>query len=146
MFHIFGIGPDHMAFYLSPALGTDIVEWSISDNVIKNIYQWNGRNTYYIFYAHGIDKSAYLFYVDIEVNEISYIYFKLLYLELTKQSFVSKQSSEAVFPIPALDLVVTAHYIHHDNLQTPEFKSFIDSFPSWSHVTPWMSSYESWQY
>lgn len=65
-----------MAFYLAPALGTEIVEWSISERVIKNVYQWNGRNTYYIFYAHGIDKSAYAFYIDIEVTII--IIFKKL--------------------------------------------------------------------
>lgn len=45
----------------------------------------------------------------------------------------------------SLDIVVTGQYVHYDETQTSEFKTFLNSFPDYVHITPWMSTYESYQ-
>lgn len=45
----------------------------------------------------------------------------------------------------SLDIVITGQYVHYDETQTSEFKAFLNSFPDYVHITPWMSTYESYQ-
>lgn len=45
----------------------------------------------------------------------------------------------------SLDIAIIGHYVHYDETQTPEFKAFLNSFPDYEHITPWMSTYESYQ-
>lgn len=139
----FRIGPDHMAFYLSPALGTEIFEWSISEAVVRSVYQWNGRSTYYIFFSYAVDTSAYRFSIDlVKVRWIT----RLKSLKIQNKIQLFFQTTEMDYPVPALDVVVTTHYIHHEQMFTQQFQTFVESFPKWAHVTPWISTYEAWEY
>lgn len=113
-------GPDHMAIFLSPSHESEVINWSFADEIVPNGFGWDNRITYFIFFAYAIDNSAYDFFVDIRTDDD--------------------------FTVPSLDIAITGQYLHHDQLQTDEFRNFVSSFPTWAHVTPWMSSYEGFQY
>lgn len=52
---------------LSPVAGSEIVDWSVSERVVRNFYQWNGRYTYFVYLTFSVDSSPYVFHIDIEV-------------------------------------------------------------------------------
>lgn len=63
-------GPDHMGILISPMHGTSIQYWSFNQGIIPSQFNFNGRETFFVYFAYAVDSSAYSFFVDIEVNTI----------------------------------------------------------------------------
>lgn len=47
--------------------------------------------------------------------------------------------------LPSIEITVIGHY-NHDNEKTAEFEEFLNNFPKWAHITPWMCLYNSFVY
>lgn len=47
--------------------------------------------------------------------------------------------------MPSIEITVVGHY-NQDMVKTDEFEEFLNTFPDWSHVTPWVCSYDSFIY
>ncbi|CAH1280027.1 unnamed protein product [Diabrotica balteata] len=111
-------GPTHIGVMISPVLGVEITDWSIPTQEPLAGPLWNGRKTYFIYYAYGLEPVPITVTIDFKVP------------------------SEHKGPI--MDLAVTSHYLFGPGKATKEFKKFINEFPSWTAINYWTASYESW--
>ncbi|KAG4071651.1 hypothetical protein HA402_011805 [Bradysia odoriphaga] len=110
-------GPDRVAIFLRALNGSEILDWSFSTSLPKKVSEFQNGPLYFIFIGHGKVNLEYNFFIDIQrANPIQ----------------------------PSIALTTVGHYTHHDEYQTAEFQNFINSFPPWAHVTPWMCSYTSY--
>lgn len=114
-------GSDHMDVFISPLVGSQLVNWTISATPYPYTSLYNNRANYFIFFGSGKQTQAsYNFSLDVQTN--------------------------VALDQPSIEIVSVGHWVHNDADQTPEFRKFLASFPKWAHVTPWMSSYENWKY
>ncbi|KAG4075302.1 hypothetical protein HA402_003093 [Bradysia odoriphaga] len=115
------IAPDHMVMAISPLPGHEMLDWSLLDFVPSNVQIWNSnvgdRPTYFVQSAFG--SGIMIFTLDIQIE--------------------SGQNITA----PSFDIAVIGHYNHYNDYETDEFREFIQTFPEWAHITPWISSYNS---
>lgn len=44
---------------------------------------------------------------------------------------------------PSFDIAIVGHYNHFAEYETIAFQEFKESFPEYTHITPWLSSYNS---
>ncbi|XP_067137078.1 endoplasmic reticulum metallopeptidase 1-like [Centruroides vittatus] len=113
-------GPSHMGIVLCPYQRISIVKWSFGDDKPFAGPKWQGRPTYFIFYSYGENSPPWEFWVDFSVPP-----------DYPKQSAV-------------VDVAFASHFLHgHDSVTAP-FKEFLDKMPSWVHITPWTSTYDSY--
>lgn len=63
----FILGPAHIGVMISPVQGVEINQWSIPTPEPLAGPLWNGRNTYFIFYAYGLDPVPLAFWIDFKV-------------------------------------------------------------------------------
>lgn len=61
-------GPDHMGIFISPMHGSSIQQWSFNQNITPSKFNFDGRETFFVYFAYSVDSSAYSFFIDIEVN------------------------------------------------------------------------------
>lgn len=112
-------GVDSMGIFISPMPGIEIEKWSFYDEVIDTGFDWQGRPTYVINYNAGVH-SPITFWLDLNVP----------------QGWTGKM----------MDIAVIAQFTHHEEERTKDFKDFINSFPEWTHVTAWVSSYNKFEF
>ncbi|KAK9707901.1 Peptidase family M28 [Popillia japonica] len=111
-------GPSHMGFMLSPASGVELHSWSLPSKPLVTAVPWNNRKTYFVFYSTGYESVP---------------------LKLSMNFTVPKQHKG-----PIADVAVTGHHFFGVSKTSSDFQKLIDKFPSWTAVTSWSSSYESW--
>lgn len=111
-------GPAHIGVMISPAQGVEVESWSIPTPHPLAGPQWNGRNTYFIYYAYGLDPVPLSFSIDFKIPP--------------------GHSG------PIMDLAVTSHYLFGEGKASKDLKDLVSQFPSWAAVTYWTASYESW--
>lgn len=113
-----------MGVFLSPAHNMHMVNWTYLDGQVPEsgpLWQ-EDRKTYFIFFNYG---------------------FEML------QSFkfsVTIYSEETVQPDKWVDIALVSHYLFHQEQRTAAFQEFIDTFPDFTYVQAWSSTYESWQF
>ncbi|GAB0100844.1 endoplasmic reticulum metallopeptidase 1 [Sergentomyia squamirostris] len=113
-------GPNHMGIFLAPRRGLEMVHWTLLDHVPITGPRWHERDTYFVFLSYGLN------------------YFRHLEFNVTLQA--SEIFREGV---QNLDIVLTTHYLFHDDQRTTEFQELMEKFPPWCYVQGTMSSYES---
>lgn len=111
-------GPTHVGVMISPSSGVEIKEWSIPTPEPLAGPKWNNRNTYFIYYAYGLEPVPFKFWIDFKIPP--------------------SHSG------PVMDFAVTSHYLFGEGKASKEFKQFVNQFPDWSAVTYWTATYESW--
>lgn len=108
-------GPDHMGLFISPMWDGEIVNWSYSTKMPYTGSQWRGKDVHFVAYYYGsFDDTGFDFHFDIET-------------EATGPSFY---------------ISLYGHYMTSPNGE--EFDKFLGTFPEWSVVYNWMSSYKSY--
>uniref|UniRef100_A0A7G3AHA1 FXNA-like protease n=1 Tax=Lutzomyia longipalpis TaxID=7200 RepID=A0A7G3AHA1_LUTLO len=113
-------GPTHMGIFLSPGHGMEMIQWSLLDHVPTSGPRWHERETYFVFLSYGFN------------------YFRRLEFNVTLQATeIFREGAQSI------DIVLTTHYLFHEEHRTPEFVEFIEKFPPWCYVQGTMSSYES---
>ncbi|GAB6026090.1 hypothetical protein CHUAL_012293 [Chamberlinius hualienensis] len=117
-------GPSHMAMYMSPASGVDIIGWSFGDGKPFPSLTWADRPTYFIYYSQGEAAVPWTFSIDLKVP-------------------LDHPKGGAVFNIAAV-----AHYINEpgEDSLTPELKQFVERLPEWTYSMKWPATYEAWVY
>ncbi|XP_060528863.1 endoplasmic reticulum metallopeptidase 1-like [Cylas formicarius] len=111
-------GPTHIGVMFSPVRGVKILNWSLPPDHPLAGPSWQGRDTYFIYYAYGLDPVPLNFSIDFEIppDHIG----------------------------PVMDLAVTSHYLFGKGKTSKHLSDLVVQFPSWSAVTYWTASYESW--
>lgn len=111
-------GPTHIGVMISPVSGVEIESWSLPTDEPLAGPLWNGRKTYFIYYAYGLEPVPLVFSID----------------------FITPKNHKQ----PTMDLAVTSHYLFGPGKASKEFKHLINQFPSWTAINYWTASYESW--
>ncbi|EZA53278.1 Endoplasmic reticulum metallopeptidase [Ooceraea biroi] len=112
-------GPDHMGIILSPYKGVHLKKWSVIDGKPLESPMWNGRKTYFIYYACASDCVPYTFSIELNVP--------------------------AAQKGPCLSIALAGHFLHGEHQRSLRFKKFLAQFPSWTVLTPWTALYTSWE-
>lgn len=112
-------GPSHMGVLISPVIGVEIDNWSLPTDGPLAGPVWNGRNTYFVYYAYGLEPKPFVFSIDFKVPKNH--------------------------KGPIIDLAVNSHYLFGPGKVTKELKQLVNQFPSWTAVTHWTASYDSWK-
>ena len=47
---------------------------------------------------------------------------------------------------PLLDMAVTGHIVHGNEMKSAEFKRFLAQFPEWSYPVGWTASYKNFKF
>lgn len=116
--HILVTGPDHITITMSLREGVKLLKWSFDEFEPLEAAPWQGRQTYMVYFSHGVVGATLEFDLDLEVSK--------------------------EFPEALLDVAVVGHYMHDQAYRTDEFQNFLAKFPDWAHVTPWTVTYKSW--
>nr|XP_023012163.1 endoplasmic reticulum metallopeptidase 1-like [Leptinotarsa decemlineata] len=111
-------GPPHLGIIISPVQGVELESWSLKTDELLAGPLWNGRKTYFIYYAHGLDAVPFVLSLNFKIPEDH--------------------------KGPTMDLAITSHYLFGPGKASKEFQHFVAQFPSWTTVTHWTASYESW--
>lgn len=83
-------GPDHIGVMLSPFPGVALDRWSLDDQEPLAGPKWNGRDTYFIYYAYASEPKPLTFSFDLKVSKkycLSYLLenrLRKLSLQLTR--------------------------------------------------------------
>lgn len=116
-----------MGVFLSPAENMQLVHWTYLEGVIpESGPRWqNDRPTYFIFFNYGLDlPSHFQFSVTIYAHDAE----------------GAKAADKWV------DIALVSHYLFHQEQRTAAFQELIETFPAWTYVQAWTSTYESWQF
>ncbi|EFA07296.2 endoplasmic reticulum metallopeptidase 1 isoform X1 [Tribolium castaneum] len=111
-------GPTHIDVMISPTLGVELTQWSLNSKKPLAGPLWNGRNTYFIYYAYGLKRVPLRFSMDFKIP--------------------------ATHSGPVMDLAVSSQFLFEPGKSTKQFREFVAKFPSWTAVSYWTATYESW--
>ncbi|KAF5299923.1 hypothetical protein FQR65_LT09318 [Abscondita terminalis] len=110
-------GPFHMGIMISPTLGVELDSWSIVEGKpLAAAPLWNNRRTYFIYYCYAGDPAPLQFSMDFKIP--------------------STHSG------PIIDIGLISHYQFEQ--VAPEFSELMEKFPSWTTLTYWTSTVETW--
>lgn len=111
-------GSNHIGIMISPVSGIDLKSWSLNSKYPLAGPKWNGRETYFIYYAHGLTPKPLNFSIDLKIpsNYTGYV----------------------------IDLAISTHNLFGEGKESKPLQKFISRFPPWTTVTSWTATYESW--
>ncbi|KAF5280389.1 hypothetical protein FQR65_LT03198 [Abscondita terminalis] len=120
-FNFSATGPSHINIVVSARQNAKFIATSLVDKLPSNVIMWNDKPTYVILHTWGLESTPLLFTLDFEV---------LTNLE------------EKI-----LDIAISGRCMHdRTNVKTPQFVQFLNEFPEWADVAPYLATYESWVY
>ncbi|XP_055702540.1 endoplasmic reticulum metallopeptidase 1-like isoform X2 [Phlebotomus papatasi] len=116
-------GPSRMAIYIAPAKGLKITNWSFH----PDIPQWRipgmpDRTGYFIARTAGKTNRPYSFWIELDTP------------------------TDWPENTPQVSIGIVGHFTYHDEQITQDFRRFLDSFPDWAEVTPWMVGYRVYEF
>lgn len=117
-FEIIVHGPSHMGVMISPVNTVELYDWNLESRPLVTATPWQDRKTYFIFFAYGQSPVPF---------------------NLTLHFKIPKTYNGPVF-----DFAVTSHYFFGPSKSTLLFRNFVKQFPSWTVVSYWTATYESW--
>ena len=103
---------------ISPMEDAEIANWSLMEYVKGTETIYDEKTYYFILYNSGNPSNGSEFWIDVQTN-------------LTSTD-------------PILNIVYYGRFVYHEDYFTKEFKSFLKSFPDWAHISPEISSYQSY--
>lgn len=106
-------GPDHIQLIVWPKPGVKLVSWSFGDDPPSNTAMWDTRPVYVISCVRGLHPASLEVHFDLQ--------------------------TEGEVQVPLAVFVAIGQYLHDERHFTSEMNTFLTKFPSWSHVTPWVS-------
>jgi len=111
-------GPDHITFLLSLYDNIKLKDWSLSTSEPLKGPLWNGRPTYFVYYACANDIIPWDFWIDLEVPK----------------DHVG----------PQIEIGLSGHLVHGPKQYTSKLKKFLNQLPQWTTTTGWTSAYKSY--
>ena len=61
-------GPDHIGVMISPVSGVTLKGWSLDERPPLAGPKWNGRDTFFVYYAYASDPEPWTFTIDLQVG------------------------------------------------------------------------------
>uniref|UniRef100_A0A1A9W2G4 FXNA-like protease n=1 Tax=Glossina brevipalpis TaxID=37001 RepID=A0A1A9W2G4_9MUSC len=116
-FNMMLTSPDHTGIFLRPVNGGNISNWSFHEGPLR----MNWPSPYFIYFSYGIITSPLEFWLEVE-------------------------NSLGNWSRPAFEIGISAHWIHHNEIQTEDFKEFLASLPTYVDAIAWPASYDTWYY
>ena len=113
-------GPDHMTLLVTPNEGNQLVQWSVTDEPPSGQQDYDGRMTFYTYYAHGFHAKPWDFWLEFEVS--------------------GEREDESI-----ADVAVAGHYLHGPLSTTKWMQKIVREFPSWVVDVAFVSSYDVWR-
>ncbi|XP_021931492.1 endoplasmic reticulum metallopeptidase 1-like [Zootermopsis nevadensis] len=113
-------GPDHIGVMLSPVPGVTLDHWSLDDQEPLAGPKWNGRDTYFVYYAYASEPKPLTFSFDLKGPRLS--------------------------NRTTVDVAVSSHFMHGPAKSGVRFRRFLSQFPPWTDVTAWTATYASWKF
>lgn len=113
-------GPDHMTLYITPNERSRLVGWSLTEQGPAGQPDYDGRMTYFIYYAHGFYADGWTFWLDFDAS--------------------SRKDTDAI-----ADIALAAHFVHGPLSMTKFMNTVIAEFPAWVTDVAWVSSYDVWK-
>ena len=113
-------GPDHMSLLVTPNNENRLVKWSITKEPPMGQEDYDGRVTFYTYFAHGFYAKPWEFWLDFEVNA-----------EAEDGSIC--------------DIAVAGHFLHGPLSMTKWMQKIIGEFPPWVVDVAFVSSYDAWR-
>lgn len=116
-------GPSRMAIYIAPAKGLKITNWSFHpDTPQVRIPGMPDRSGYFIARTAGKINRPYSFWFELDTP------------------------SDWPENTPQVTIGIVGHFTYHDEQITQDFRRFLNSFPDWAEVTPWMVGYRVYDF
>ncbi|XP_057299821.1 endoplasmic reticulum metallopeptidase 1-like [Hydractinia symbiolongicarpus] len=112
-------GPDHMNLFLTLKPNTTLSDWSMykaEDGHIYSMEDFNGGETYIVFFSHGYYSDDWKFWLEFK-----------------------RQSQDGYLA----ELGIARHYLHGKEARTPFLNSAIKALPDWICDNSWTSNYDS---
>eukprot|EP00794_Sanderia_malayensis_P013703 gene13703-15130_t len=118
--HFKVVGPDHMTLFITPNDNHKLIAWSVTDVLPPGQPDYDGRITFYTYFAHGYYAEPWQFWLDFDIS--------------------SALQKEVVS-----DIALATHYVHGPLSMTKFMQSVINELPSWVTEMCWVSSYDVWK-
>ncbi|KAK9878534.1 hypothetical protein WA026_022431 [Henosepilachna vigintioctopunctata] len=103
---------------ISPFPGVELTKLSLNSKYPLPGPKWNDRETYFIYYAYGLESKPLNFSMDFTMS--------------------------SNYKGHLMDIAVTTHHLFGDRKNSRPLNDLMKQFPSWTAVQTWTASYESW--
>lgn len=104
-------GPSHMSFYVRTHKGSTLSQWSLGNGIPVT----SRGGDYFVFYSHGLQASAWRFWIEVQVSE---------------------EQAEGMVTV-----AIAAHYLSGENKRSSQLDALKKKFPDWSFPSAWVSTY-----
>uniref|UniRef100_A0ABK0LFS1 Endoplasmic reticulum metallopeptidase 1 n=1 Tax=Rattus norvegicus TaxID=10116 RepID=A0ABK0LFS1_RAT len=104
-------GPSHMSFYVRTHKGSTLSQWSLGNGIPVT----SRGGDYFVFYSHGLQASAWQFWIEVQVSEEQ--------------------------PEGMVTVAIAAHYLSGENKRSSQLDALKEKFPDWSFPSAWVSTY-----
>ncbi|XP_052043476.1 endoplasmic reticulum metallopeptidase 1 isoform X2 [Apodemus sylvaticus] len=104
-------GPSHMSFYVRTHKGSTLSQWSLGNGIPVT----SRGGDYFVFYSHGLQASAWQFWIEVQVSEEQ--------------------------PEGMVTVAIAAHYLSGENKRSAQLDALKEKFPDWSFPSAWVSTY-----
>ncbi|GAB1302313.1 Endoplasmic reticulum metallopeptidase 1 [Apodemus speciosus] len=103
--------PSHMSFYVRTHKGSTLSQWSLGNGIPVT----SRGGDYFVFYSHGLQASAWQFWIEVQVSEEQ--------------------------PEGMVTVAIAAHYLSGENKRSSQLDALKEKFPDWSFPSAWVSTY-----
>lgn len=135
--------PPRVSIFIAPRPGYTLIRWSLTDSITPplpcNHKQPSGDQCYFIFYSRGSGEGRELFWLELEVELIICLNFKLGFQAAGLQGPSLPEEEK-------LEIIVAAQQLDPPQSVTPTLTSLLASLPDWVTAIGWTSTYTSWTF
>uniref|UniRef100_A0A673VFL4 Endoplasmic reticulum metallopeptidase 1 n=1 Tax=Suricata suricatta TaxID=37032 RepID=A0A673VFL4_SURSU len=104
-------GPSHMSFYVRTHEGSTLSQWSLGNGTPVT----SKGGDYFVFYSHGLQASAWRFWIEVQV------------LEERPEGMVT--------------VALAAHYLSGEDKRSSQLDALREKFPDWTFPSAWVCTY-----
>ncbi|EGW00424.1 Endoplasmic reticulum metallopeptidase 1 [Cricetulus griseus] len=104
-------GPSHMSFYVRTHKGSTLSQWSLGNGIPVT----SRGGDYFVFYSHGLQASAWQFWIEVQVSEEQ--------------------------PEGMVTVAIAAHYLSGEDKRSSQLDALKEKFPDWTFPSAWVCTY-----
>ncbi|CAO2585140.1 Endoplasmic reticulum metallopeptidase 1 [Lemmus lemmus] len=104
-------GPSHMSFYVRTHKGSTLSQWSLGNGIPVT----SRGGDYFVFYSHGLQASAWQFWIEVQVSEEQ--------------------------PEGMVTVAIAAHYLSGEDKRSSQLDALKEKFPDWVFPSAWVCTY-----
>ncbi|XP_006881373.1 PREDICTED: endoplasmic reticulum metallopeptidase 1 [Elephantulus edwardii] len=105
-------GPSHVSFYVRTHKGSTLSQWSLGNGTPVT----SKGGDYFVFYSHGLQASAWRFWIEVQVSEEQ--------------------------PAGMVTVALAAHHFSGKDKRSPELDALKERFPAWTFPSSWVCTYD----